>query len=81
MPKIRRARIPEAVLAHLLDRMRDRAVGFQQLTELSEWLDSDPIVPDGKWFKRFEHFIACGEGELIKTFLRPGQSAVGIEME
>jgi hypothetical protein len=80
MPKIRRARIPEAVLAHLLDRMRDRAVGFQQLNELSAWLDSDPIVPEGKWFKRFNGFTACGEGELIKTFLRPGQSAIGKEL-
>jgi hypothetical protein len=38
---------------------------------------ADPEVPEGKWFKEFPGMTVCGEGELIKTFLRPGQAATG----
>jgi hypothetical protein len=44
------------------------------------WLDTEPIVPDGKWYKRFPQFTVCGEGELVKTFLLPGQVPNGVEM-
>jgi hypothetical protein len=37
-------------------------------------------VPDGKWFKQFSGLTVCGEGELIKTFLQPGQIATGKEL-
>jgi len=40
---------------------------------LSNWLNTAPEVPEGKWFKKFSDVIICGEGELIKTFLLPGQ--------
>jgi hypothetical protein len=29
-----------------------------------------PGGPMGKWFKRFAGVTACGEGQLVKTFLR-----------
>jgi hypothetical protein len=38
-------------------------------------------VPDGKWVKRFPGMTVCGEGELIKTFLLPGQLAEGEEVK
>jgi hypothetical protein len=34
----------------------------------------------GKWFKRFSGMTVCGEGELVKTFLRQGQAASGEEV-
>jgi hypothetical protein len=34
-------------------------------------------VLDGQWYKRFSGMTACGEGELIKTFLLPGQAPKG----
>jgi hypothetical protein len=80
MPRIRRAKLPQAVLDHFLLRARERQIDFNKMTALSRWLDTNPIVPPGKWFKRFEGFIVCGEGELVKTFLLPGQSAVGEEI-
>ena len=43
-------------------------------------MDSDPAVPEGRWFKRFDHFIVCGEGTLVKTFLVPGQLPDGEEI-
>ena len=43
-------------------------------------MDSDPIVPEGRRFKRFDHSIVCGEGTLVKTFLVPGQLPDGGEV-
>ena len=80
MPKVRRQKLPEALLRHLLMRMRQRGVSDEQIFLLAQWLDSDPEVPDGKWFKKFSGLTVCGEGELIKTFLQPGQIATGEEI-
>ena len=46
----------------------------------AEWLDNEPEVPNEKWFKRFPEMIACGEGELVKTFLTAQQLPVGKEI-
>lgn len=81
MPKIRRAKLPQALLAHLLLRMRQRKISHEQIIALARWLDSEPDVPEGKWLRRFSGFVVCGEGELIKTFLLPGQVADGREIE
>jgi hypothetical protein len=44
---------------------------------LATWLDTEPEVPEGEWYKRFSGMTVCGEGELIKTFLLPGQAPKG----
>ena len=80
MPKILRSKLPQALLVHLLARMRERGISFDQITELARWMDKEPEVPSQKWFKRFAGFIVCGEGELIKTFLLPGQAPEGEEI-
>ena len=80
MPKIRRRNLAPALLDHLLDRIREREISADQLGELAAWLDTEPEVAAGKWFKRFSAMIVCGEGELIKIFLRPGQAATGTEI-
>jgi hypothetical protein len=61
-------------------RVRDREISKEQLGLLAQWLKTDPEVPAGPWFKRFPGMIACGEGELIKTFLRLGQAPMGEEV-
>jgi hypothetical protein len=38
-------------------------------------------IPAGKWFKRFDGFILCGEGEFPKTFLLPHQCPFGVEVQ
>lgn len=80
MPKIRRHEFPPALMYHLLVRSRERGISFEQLKALSAWLDTEPIVPTGRWFKRFDGFTICGEGELVKTFLLSGQLPDGAEM-
>ena len=80
MPKVRRQKLPEALLRHLLLRVRQREISDDQITLLAHWLDTNPEVPNGKWFKKFSGMTVCGEGELVKTFLLPGQLPTGEEI-
>ena len=80
MPKIRRRNLPEPLLAHLLLRIRERNISHEQIILLACWLDTEPAVPEGRWFRKFAGFTLCGEGELIKTFLLPGQVPDGAEI-
>jgi hypothetical protein len=73
MPRIRRHNLPPALFQHLLDRIQSRKISASQLELLARWLDTEPHVPEGEWYKRFSGMVVCGEGELIKTFLLPGQ--------
>jgi hypothetical protein len=79
MPKLRR-NLPAALFRHLTQRAIDREITVEQLRGVSEWIDNDPDVPEERWFKRLPGVIVCGEGDLIKTFLRPGQVPSGREM-
>ena len=81
MPRIRRQNLPPRLLDHLLDRVDDRNISAAQLGLLANWMRADPEVPEGKWFKKFPGVTVCGEGELIKTFLAPGQVATGEELK
>ena len=78
MPKIEAwTRFPGAVRRHLIERMRDRKITLEDLNQLRLWVESSPEVPEGEWYKRFPGMLACGDGELIKTFLLPGQHPKG----
>ncbi|HEV2349323.1 MAG TPA: hypothetical protein VG028_05685 [Terriglobia bacterium] len=77
MPKIRRYDIPPAPFQHLLDRIHSRQIPSDQLVLLSAWLDTEPEVPEGAWYKRLSGVTVCGEGEWIKPFLLPGQHPTG----
>jgi hypothetical protein len=81
VPKILRREIPRAVLNHLRARILEREITEQELILLARWLDTQPEVPHGPWFKRFPGMIACGEGELLKTFLHLGQVPYGEEVQ
>jgi len=65
------------LLQHLLDRVHERRIDARQLQLLAAWLDDEPVVPEGSWYKRFSGLTVCGEGELITTFLLPGQAPRG----
>ena len=80
MPEIRRHKLPQPLLVHLLTRMRQRNISAEQIILLARWLDTSPQVPEGKWFRKFSGFTVCGEGEFIKTFLLPGQVPDGREV-
>lgn len=80
MPKVLREGLPFALFQHLRDRIKQREIASDQLVLLARWLDTNPEVPSGRWFKRFPAMTVCGEGVLVKTFLRPGQIAEGEEV-
>lgn len=77
MPRVRRKDIPPALFRHLLDRIQERRIDAAQLELLAKWLDAEPEVPEGPWYKRFSGMTVCGEGDLVKTFLLPGQAPKG----
>ena len=77
MPKIGRDDVPPALLAHLESRRRKWNISYEEVAALADWLQGDPEVPDGAWFKDFSSFFVCGEGELVKTFLPKGRLPKG----
>jgi hypothetical protein len=77
VPQVRRNNVPPALFQHLLDRVQGRKIPASQLGQLAEWLDGEPELPEGFWYKRFSGMTVCGEGELIKTSLLPGQAPKG----
>lgn len=81
MPRIRRQGLPRRLLDHLLDRALQREISGEQFELMAEWLHTNPEAPEGKWFKQFPGLTVCGEGELIKTFLQPGQLPIGEEIK
>jgi hypothetical protein len=81
MPKVRRRNLPPILLNHLLDRITSRNLAADQLGLFADWLDTQPDVPAGRWYKRFSGMTVCGEGEFVKTFLTAGQLAEGEEVK
>jgi hypothetical protein len=53
MPKIKKPP-PKRILDHLVKRFREGRISSSDFLELKHWLESDPDVPDGRWFKRFK---------------------------
>ena len=80
MPKVERRNIPRALFAHLLSRISERSIDAEALRSLAAWLDTDPEVPNGDWYKRFPSMTVCGRGTLVKTFLTPTQAPHGQEL-
>ena len=81
MPQIRRKDVPRAVIEHLARRVRERHVPIEDLTSLARWLDTNPTVPEGRWYKRFAKVTICGNGSLIITLLEDRHYAVGTAVE
>ncbi len=77
MARIRRSNLPPALFQHLLDWIQSRKIGADQLRLLAQWLDTELEVAEGAWHKRFPGMILGGKGELVKTFLLPGQHPKG----
>jgi hypothetical protein len=80
MPKIRKPP-PQGVLDHLVQRFKDGRISATDFLDLKHWLESDPIVPEGKWFKRFKTGIHAGEGDRPSTVLAPDMVVTGEEVE
>ncbi len=54
MPKIERwDNLPSNIRSHLVDRMRDRSISIADLNQFRLWIESQPEVPEGDWYKDF----------------------------
>ncbi len=71
---------PVSIREHLITRMRDRSISIADLNALRLWIESNPQVPEGPWYKDFGSFKLCGEGAYPKTFLLRRQVAHGTKL-
>ena len=81
MPKIQRSALPPDLLLHLLRRVKERKVTMEALQQVLRWVETNPTVPSGDWYKRFPEVTVCGRDSLVRTFLTPTQVAIGREIE
>ena len=61
-------------------RVRARAVPIENLQNLAKWLETDPTVPSGRWFKPSASIIVCAEDDLVTTISAVSQSDIGSEV-
>jgi hypothetical protein len=80
MPKIKLPP-PKGILDHLVKRYLEKRISEVDFLELKHWLESDPDVPDGKWYKRFKTGTLAGNGDRVSTFLAPGMAIEGDEVQ
>ena len=80
MPKLQRSNIPEALFRHLLLRVRQREITVADLEQFYHWIQANPTVPEGAWYKRFQNFTLCGQDHFVKTFLEFNRTPVGKEI-
>jgi hypothetical protein len=81
MPKLQRFSLPPEVLRHIYHRVMERRISKDALEHVLYWVNSDPTVPTGEWFKRFDGVTLAGRGALILTALEAHMIAVGTEVE
>jgi hypothetical protein len=80
MPKIKKPP-PKRILEHLIQRYHDGRIQASDLVELKKWMESNPEVKSGKWYKRFNTGTLAGKGEMPLTFLEPGMAPDGDEIK
>src|SRR5437867_33777 len=76
MPKIKKSP-PPGIMNHLIKRYREDRISSADFLELKHWMESDPDVPNGKWYKRFKTGTLAGKGEMLLTFLSSGMAVDG----
>ena len=81
MPKIQFRNLPDELRGHILQPIDERAVKFNDLVRLQQWVASEPIAPEGNWYKDFGSFKLCGTGEFPKTVLIKGMKPFGDEIQ
>lgn len=81
MPKIRFADLPRGLWQHLLERVEERQISLGDLTRLREWVRSEPVAPEGDWYKDFGSFKLREASEFPRTVLTKGRKAFGKEIK
>lgn len=81
MPHIDWKALPYGRREHLYDRLRTREISQGDLEKLRDWIQTNPIVPAGRWYKDFGSFKLAGTGSVPQTFLTKDQAASGEPVE
>ena len=81
MPKIRFANLPRPVWEHILARVAERQISFEDVSRLQDWVNSGPNAPEGDWYKDFRSFLLCGTGESPKTVLSKEMKPFGQSLD
>jgi len=69
MPQIETwSRLPVGVRSHLVERMHDRNISIGDLNELRLWMETRPEVPDGPWYKDFDHSNSVAMANIRRLF-------------
>ena len=68
-------------MKHLVDRFCEGRISVADFETLQEWLNSNPDVASGKWYKTFPRFTLAGEGEVPKNISQPGMVPHGTEVD
>ena len=76
MPKIRFINLPRPLWEHILERVAERAISLDDLQRLRSWVATEPLAPEGDWYKVFGAFVLCGTGEYPKTVLKERHETV-----
>jgi hypothetical protein len=71
---------PKGVKRHLAERLLDRKITAADLSKLQAWVESQPDVPEGCWFRDFGSFKIVGEGPNPLSFLSADQIPYGVEI-
>jgi hypothetical protein len=81
LPRIRFSDLPRALWQHLLDRVNEREISLADLEKLQAWVRTEPVAPEGDWYKDFGSFKLCGSGEYPRTILTKGMAAFGKKID
>jgi hypothetical protein len=63
-----------------MQRLLDRKITLDDLNKLQIWVESNPELPAGRWFRNFGSFKIVGEGPNPLSFLDSEQFAFGDEI-
>jgi len=80
LPKIRFSDLPRGFWQHLV-RVENRRIPLSDLRRLETLVKSEPLAPDGDWYKDFGSFKLYGRGKYPKTVLIKGMKPFGIEIQ
>jgi hypothetical protein len=80
MPRIDWHSLPRDAKEHLTQRLRERKISVSDLKALEGWIQSNPELPEGDWYKDFGSFKLAGRGNRPSTLLEKGMAARGIEI-
>lgn len=81
LPKIRLPDLPRGLWQHLIERVDEHRIPLADLRCLQAWVKSEPLAPEGDWYKDFGSFKLCSRSEYPNTFLIKGMKPYGDGLE